>query len=241
MAHPKVKMKFPCLSLSARASASLGGAIALLLTSCAAPPPPPPPPPVEEKKSFQLYHWEGDGVPGAARIVIYLDQQKAHFFRGGREVGWTFVATGRPSHPTPTGSFVITEKTVDKQSNLYGKLLNAEGRVVDSDFNILKEAVPEGHTFSPAPMPLFMRLTDDGVGMHVGKIPRPGRTASHGCIRLPRYMAEKFFANTRLSTPVVVKAKAPVAAPPLEEKTPPPETPPKRGWGILGAADTRQR
>lgn len=164
------------------------------------------------KPKFVMYHWEGDGVPGAPSIIIYLDTQKAEFYRDNKLVGWTFVATGRASHPTPTGSYNIIEKTRDKISNLYGKLLDANGNVVDSDFNTSKEEMPEGHQFVAARMPLFLRLRNDGVGLHVGPIPRPGATASHGCIRVPRYMAEKFFANTSIGTPVTILATTPTVA-----------------------------
>ena len=158
-----------------------------------------------------MYDWHGDGVPGVASIVIYLDEQKAHFYRDNKEVGWTYVATGKPSHPTPTGSFHIMEKEKDKVSNLYGVLKNADGEVVNSDFNTSKDELPEGMVFEPARMPLYQRLSNDGVGMHVGYIPKPGHTASHGCIRMPKHMAEKFFANTVVGTPVTILAQSPNA------------------------------
>jgi lipoprotein-anchoring transpeptidase ErfK/SrfK len=41
-----------------------------------------------------------------------------------------------------------------------------------------------------------------GVGMHQGYL--PGYPASHGCIRLPGHMAEKFFREVRVGTPVRV-------------------------------------
>lgn len=195
--------------------------ICVALASCASKPKPAP---VPQKQAFRLYEWNAElaaSTQGASSVVIYLDKQKAHFFKGGTEVGWTYIATGTASHPTPSGSFRIIEKTADKISNLYGKLLDFDGNVVDGDFNISKESLPEGYRFSPARMPLYMRLTNDGVGMHVGPIPKPGRTASHGCIRLPRAMAEKFFANTSIGTPVTIHATSPadgVVAPPTAAK-----------------------
>ena len=175
-----------------------------------------------------MYEWNGDGVPGKASIVIYLDKQKAEFYRDNKVVGWTYVATGRASHPTPSGKFTITEKTVDKVSNLYGKLLDPEGKVVNSDFNTSKNELLEGHQFSPARMPYFLRLTNDGVGLHVGPIPRPGRTASHGCIRVPRGIQPTFFANTVIGTPVTIYATTPA-----EPVVPAPEAKKKGFWGTL--------
>jgi lipoprotein-anchoring transpeptidase ErfK/SrfK len=159
---------------------------------------------LEKPKGIRLYEWRGDGVKGPPSIVINLSEQKARFYRAGEEVGWTYVASGKSSHPTPTGNFRIMEKVEDKISNLYGTLKDANGDVVNSDFNLSKDNLPEGMQFEPARMPLYMRLAGDGVGMHVGKIPKPGATASHGCIRLPRHMAEKFFANTAVGTPVTI-------------------------------------
>jgi len=185
-------------------SVSLGAALgmAIALSSCATKPAAPPP--VAANQPFKMYEWNGDGMTGSPSVVIYLDQQKATFYKGGKEAGWTYVATGRASHPTPSGSFKIMEKTVNKESNLYGRLVDPAGNTVDSDFNTSKETILEGHQFVAAKMPYFMRLTNDGVGMHVGPIPKPGATASHGCIRLPRQMAETFFANVSLGTPVTI-------------------------------------
>ena len=51
-------------------------------------------------------------------------------------------------------------------------------------------------------MPYFMRLTNDGVGLHAGML--PGYAASHGCIRLPHAFAELLFSNVSVGTPVDV-------------------------------------
>jgi len=187
----------------------IAGACALILASCAGRGPARKPEPQGRKEALQLYSWHADGVTGSPSIVIYLDQQKAYFYRGKKEVGWTYVATGKPSHPTPSGRFSIREKNEDKISNLYGVLRDANGDVIDSDFNLMKETLPEGAQFKPARMPYYMRLRDDGVGMHAGPIPRPGSTASHGCIRLPREMAVKFFNNVGIGTPVTIVEHSP--------------------------------
>ena len=50
-------------------------------------------------------------------------------------------------------------------------------------------------------MPFFLRVTN-GVGLHQGYL--PGVPASHGCIRMPGFMAENFFYNTPLGTPVSI-------------------------------------
>lgn len=176
----------------------------LMLSSCATKKAPPA---STQKQAFKMYEWNNETLAktkGPISIDIYLDQQKAYFYKGGQLVGWTYVATGLPGHETPSGSFRIIEKTVDKISNLYGRLVDFEGNTVQGDFNLAKETLPEGAQFKPARMPLYMRLHSDGTGMHVGPIPRPGKRASHGCIRMPRAMAEHFFANVSVGTPVAI-------------------------------------
>lgn len=187
----------------------LAAVSSLLLASCASQPGKKESESKDKKQAFQMCDWRGDGISGRPSIVIYLDQQKAYFYRDKNEVGWSYVATGKPSHPTPSGSFYVKEKTEDKISNLYGKLLDANGDVINSDFNLMKDTLPEGAQFKPARMPYYMRLKDDGVGMHAGPIPRPGSTASHGCIRLPPVMAVKFFSNVGVGTPVTILEQTP--------------------------------
>lgn len=179
----------------------------LMLPSCVTKPKPQP-----QKQASTLYQWNSEAAAkakGSSSVVIYLDQQKAYFYKGKEQIGWTYVATGLPGHPTPSGKFRVMEKTADKISNLYGRLVDFEGNTVQGDFNLAKETLPEGCQFKPARMPLYMRIKDDGTGMHVGPIPRPGRPASHGCIRMPRAMAENFFANVGVGTPVTIHQTGP--------------------------------
>lgn len=50
----------------------------------------------------------------------------------------------------------------------------------------------------PAKMPFFMRLSCKDFGLHEGYV--PGRPASHGCIRLPKEVAQKLFADAPIGT-----------------------------------------
>lgn len=130
-------------------------------------------------------------------------------YNGREEVGWTYVASGIPSFPTPTGDFKVMEKVKDKVSNLYGKSFDANGKLVNGDFKQGRDVLPPGGRFDAAPMKYFMRLTGDGVGMHIGPIPRPGRRASHGCVRLPAKMAPILFEHTAVGTPVRITGSGP--------------------------------
>lgn len=151
-----------------------------------------------------LYEWHGDGVPGKFAIRIHLEEQRAYFFRGEQEVGWCFVATGKEGYGTRPGRYSITEKVVDKHSTIYGIIEDEFGNEIDGDARVGREAIPKGARFVHAPMPYWMRLTSYGIGMHAGKIPQPGEPASHGCIRLPREMAEIVYENAPMGTPVTI-------------------------------------
>jgi L,D-transpeptidase catalytic domain len=170
-------------------------------------PPPPPPEPVKAEWKYPG-EWTGGDKP-ITSMVINVDAQRAMLYNGNEVVGWTYVASGIQSFPTPTGSFKILEKIKDKVSNLYGKGYDAKGKLVNSDFKQGRDLLPEGGRFEPAKMTYFMRLTGDGVGMHIGPIPRPGRRASHGCIRLPSKMAPILFEHTAIGTPVTITGSGP--------------------------------
>lgn len=178
------------------------------LASCKSPAPPEPPPELVKEEWKYPGEWTGGDKP-ISRIAINVDTQRATLYSGNSIVGWTYVASGIPSFPTPTGSFKIMEKVKDKVSNLYGKGYDANGKLVNGDFKQGRDVLPSGGKFVAAPMKYFMRLTGDGVGMHIGPIPRPGRRASHGCIRLPSKMAPILFAHTAVGTPVDITGSGP--------------------------------
>lgn len=193
------------LRIAAQTSALMA---ALWLTSCQTPTAEPPPAPEEPAKRTGLYEWKGQGK-SITSIKINVDEQIAYLYNGKDQIGWTYVATGITSFPTPTGEFKIIEKVQDKVSNLYGKGYDANGKLVNSDFKQGRDLLPPGGRFEAAKMTYFMRLTNDGVGMHIGPIPRPGRRASHGCIRLPSKFAGTIYHNVSLGTPVTIVGSGP--------------------------------
>lgn len=150
-----------------------------------------------------MYQWEDDHGPGEVRIRINLSQQRAFYTRGGRHIGWSYVATGKEGHGTPAGTFKVTEKIVDKHSNRYGWIEDEYGNVTNPDAQP-STRVPPGERYVPAPMPYWMRLTNYGIGLHAGIIANPGETASHGCIRLPKDFAPVIFNAIKVGTPVTI-------------------------------------
>jgi hypothetical protein len=150
-----------------------------------------------------LYGWHDDGGPGKVTVRISLPDQIAEYERGGRPIGWSYVATGKEGHGTSTGTYRITEKIVDKYSNKYGWIEDEFGNVVDGDAKV-GDRVPKGMKYVPAPMPFWMRLTSYGIGMHGGLIPEPGKPASHGCIRLPKDLVPLVYDVVQVGTPVTI-------------------------------------
>ncbi|HYN78994.1 MAG TPA: L,D-transpeptidase [Lamprocystis sp. (in: g-proteobacteria)] len=175
----------------------------------AVPQTPEPIPTAQEKpKPGKLYEWSGDGR-AISHIVVNVDEQKARFYEGEEQIGWTTVASGVSTHPTPVGRFEVLEKVANKRSNLYGKVYGRGGSVVRSDAKSGRDPIPAGARFEGAKMPYFLRVTYDGVGLHAGPIPRPGRPASHGCIRLPAPLAPVLFQHVGVGTKVSIVGQGP--------------------------------
>jgi hypothetical protein len=146
-------------------------------------------------------YWDGNGVPGAPAIRISLGEQRAYFFKGGQLVGVSILSTGREGYGTPAGSYRIIQKDRDHKSNIYGDYVDRNGFVLQKEIDINKDPKPPGAVFDGARMPYFMRIVG-GVGMHEGFL--PGYAASHGCIRMPGFMAEAFFNTVSVGTPVTI-------------------------------------
>ena len=170
---------------------------------------PEPIPKAQEKpKPGRLYEWSGDGRR-VSRIVVNTDEQKARFYDGDEQIGWTTVASGIKKFPTPSGHFEVMEKVQNKRSNLYGRIYSSGGKVVRRDAKMGRDPVPAGARFEGASMPYFMRLTNDGIGLHAGPIPRPGRPASHGCIRMPKKFASVAYQHVDVGTKVSIVGSGP--------------------------------
>ncbi len=158
-----------------------------------------PPPAIPDDISY----WDGDGVQGAPLIKISRPQQKAFFYKGGLLVGVSKISSGSEDHATPPGRYKILQKNKDHKSSIYGVFKDiATGQTINDNVDIRVDKVPPGAVFYAAPMPNFMRFTG-GIGMHTGYL--PGYAASHGCIRMPHHMSEKFFENVEVGTPVIVE------------------------------------
>jgi len=141
-------------------------------------------------------YWNGDGVPGSPKIVVHISEQKAYFYKGKRVVGESPVSTGKPGFSTPPGHYRVVSKDRNHVSSEFGDYVDDYGNVAKSNIDSRNDPQPPGTHFDGARMP-------GGYAMHEGYVPR--YAASHGCIRLPKGMAEHFFDASPEGTPVVVK------------------------------------
>lgn len=147
-------------------------------------------------------YWDGDGVSGAPFILIRLSEQRAYFYKGNELVGVSAISTGREGFDTPVGKFKIIQKSKDHVSSLFGDYVDAAtGEIVKKDADTRRDPKPKGARYDGAKMPYFMRVVG-GTGLHAGFL--PGYAASHGCIRMPEFMAEAFFNNVSMKTPVEI-------------------------------------
>ena len=141
-------------------------------------------------------------TPENSQVRVSLSKQRAYLLMGDQIVIDSPISSGKRSRITPSGSFHVMEKDADHRSNIYGNFVDAAGRIVRSGVSSRIDSAPSGTRFEGAPMTWFMRLTDGGVGMHVGIL--PGYPASHGCIRMPSTAAKMFYDKVKVGTPVLV-------------------------------------
>ena len=109
---------------------------------------------------------------GERRVHIHLATQRGELLVNG-QVAMDFpVSTGK-QHSTPEGTYHILEKDLHHRSNLYH-----------------------------VAMPYFMRLTYDGIGLHIGDVyPFP---VSHGCIRMTREACIPLYKTLPVGTEVII-------------------------------------
>ena len=179
-----------------------GAAIIILCSSCEETPPyaqqlftggyPPGAPPG---------YWNDEGVSGSPKIVVHIGEQKAYFYKGKHVVGESTVSTGKPGFSTPPGHYRIVSKDRDHVSTEFGDYVDDYGNVVRSNIDARKDRRPPGTHFDGARMPYAM-FFNGGYAMHQGYV--PPFAASHGCIRVPKGMAQPFFENAPEGTPVIV-------------------------------------
>jgi lipoprotein-anchoring transpeptidase ErfK/SrfK len=175
--------------------------VAATLTACHTPKPVAPQPLMPRWKVAP----ECEGAKGSVRVEVSLASGTAQLLaKDGTVLAEMDVSPGVEGHPTPKGRFRVMEKMSLKRSNLYGQYVKkGTEEVVVARAWEHEGPRPEGTEYLGIAMPWWMRLTDYGVGMHVGGFER-GKPTSHGCIRCPEEGQKVFYEKCRVGTTVHV-------------------------------------
>src|SRR5271165_3257533 len=157
-----------------------------------------PPPPIV------IGSINASSMRSGTRVIINLSEQRAYLIEGGKVSLISPIASGKPGWSTPTGNFSVIRKDIDHRSQSFGEVIYGSGRMTNSNATPGTH-VPPGSHYQPAPMPYYMEFSQ-AIGMHAGYL--PGYPASHGCVRMPRDLAERFFERVNIRTPVKVEGNA---------------------------------
>ena len=142
-------------------------------------------------------------TPDNSRVTVSLTTQRLLLRTGDQVYIDTPVSTGKRAGMTPTGTFQISEKDPNHRSSVYGTFVDSQNRVVRDGVSLKVDSAPSGTHYIGAPMKWFCRITDTGVGMHIGIL--PGYAASHGCVRLPAEIAPLIYQKVKVGTTVVIE------------------------------------
>jgi len=141
-------------------------------------------------------------TPNDVHIVVSIPKQRAYLMVTEEIVIDSPISSGKRGHASPTGHLQVLEKDPNHHSTLYGDFVDRSGRIVRAGVSARIDSAPSGTHFAGAAMKWFLRLTEDGVGMHIGIL--PGYPASHGCIRESVDGAKLFYDHVKVGTPVDV-------------------------------------
>src|SRR6476620_1318315 len=144
----------------------------------------------------------GQATQDNTHIVVSIPKQRAFLMIGEEIVADAPISSGKRGHETPQGHFNVMEKDPNHHSSLYGDFVDHSGRVVRAGVSAHIDSAPSGTHFAGAAMKWFLRLTGEGVGMHIGIL--PGYPASHGCVRESVDGAKLFYDHVRVGTSVRV-------------------------------------
>lgn len=153
-----------------------------------------------------------------SHIVISLFHQRGRLYVNGQVAADWPVSTGVEGRATALGEYKVLEKKKDHASGRFGQITDAAGNVLVADADSRKHTTGNGNRWVGSPMPNWMRLTDYGMGMHTG-IVKPGTRLSHGCIRMPDYIASRLFDIVQIGHRVTVIDELEPEFPALEDMT----------------------
>ena len=137
--------------------------------------------------------------PNNVKVKVSLSQQVVYVKEGDRLLMAAACCVGVPAKPTPRGNFSIFSKQPTKRSGSYGFAVN--GSTVTPC-----EAGKSSGRYVGYPMPYWCEFAP-AYGFHAGYVWPVPRT--HGCIRLHKNVAPKFFELVHQGTPVNISESQP--------------------------------
>jgi len=137
--------------------------------------------------------------PSDVRVAVSKSTQQVYVMEGDRCLMAAACNVGLPDRPTPSGHFNIEEKIPDKRSGSYGFSVSG-GMVTPCDASQAHGA------YVGYPMPFWCGF-EPGYGFHQGYVWPVPRT--HGCIRLDKQVAPRFYELVHAGTPVDIAQTQP--------------------------------
>ncbi len=138
--------------------------------------------------------------PDNVRVKVSLQNRAVYVMEGDRPLLVTATAIGLPTNPTPTGNFRVFNKIEKKRSGSYGFSVNGDGSI-----RPCKSSQATGR-YVGFPMAYWVEFAS-GYGFHEGSVWPMPRT--HGCLRLHKNVAPKFYALAKMGTPVSIAQTQP--------------------------------
>jgi L,D-transpeptidase ErfK/SrfK len=132
-------------------------------------------------------------------LVINLPELNLYYFKNGVCQRRYALAVGKPSWPTPTGTYEIFEK---RKNPIWNVPPSIQEEMEETGQRVV-EKVPPG---PKNPLGKFyMGTTAAGVGIHATNRPwSVGYSVSHGCIRMLPQEIEQLFPQIPVGTPVKI-------------------------------------
>jgi len=139
--------------------------------------------------------------PGNLNVRVSLGNRAVYVFEGDEPRFVAAVAIGKPSNPTPTGSFKIQSKEFKKRSSGYGFFVKGDEVIPGK-----RSDMPSGYRYVGYPLPYWAYFAQD-CGFHAGAVWPEPRT--HGCLRLHKTIADDFFHLMTVGTTVTIANSLP--------------------------------
>jgi len=137
----------------------------------------------------------------AVSVKVSLSNSAIYVMEGERPLLVTATCIGRQDTPTPVGTYTAFNKLPRKRSNTYGFHVSGNdirpGKRIDT---------PSKSKYVGYPMPCWVEFKT-GYGFHTGYVHPVPRT--HGCLRIHKNVAPKFFALVDEGTQIKIAESFP--------------------------------